>query len=255
MQKFKITIAYDGTDFYGWQIQPNHITISSCLQKTFLHVFGHPIKLMGASRTDAGVHALEQVAQFYSDLKIQENVLLEAWNKALPSSIVIRSLKKISSDFHPCCNVHQKTYYYHLFLKRPLPFAARYGWFYRFIDDVDFNKFAQALALYVGKHDFASFCKIEKEKEKSTIRTIDSITIKKYTRYNLVRITIKGKSFLRFQIRRMTGYALDIARRPDLSINYLQGVLESKNPQQTLLKADGRGLCLRKVQYNDIFDT
>jgi len=249
MQMFKLIISYDGTDFHGWQVQLNNQTISSCLQETFLNVFGRRISLVGASRTDAGVHAFGQVASFKTDLELDEQKILNAWNSRLPKSIVIRQIEKVADDFHSLRNVEQKIYYYHLFLTRPLPFVARYGWFYHFIDAVDLEKFEKALQLYVGEHDFASFCKIETGEKKSTIRTIESITINKFSRFGVLQIVIKGKSFLRFQIRRMIGYALDVARRPELSLDYLKQMLKNPDPRQKLLKADASGLCLRKVVY------
>lgn len=250
MKKFKITIAYDGTDFFGWQIQPTAITITSCLEQTFFNVFNEKISIIGASRTDTGVHALGQVATFYSTLSLQEHMIQKAWNDRLPRSIYIRKLNAVYEKFHPCNNVLQKTYLYHLFLQKPLPFVARYGWNYQFIHHVNMPKFNSALALYQGTHNFGSFCKVEDEK-KTTIRTIDTITIKKLSRWNILQITIKGKSFLRYQIRRMIGYALDVARQPKLSLSYLQDILNNPNPQQTLVKAESCGLCLRKVVYND----
>ncbi len=251
MKKFKAIIAYDGTDFFGWQIQPKAQTITSCLQETFNKVFKQSISIAGASRTDTGVHALGQVAKFSVDLNLPAKTIQDAWNNALPKSIHIKELHHIETDFHPCKNVIQKTYDYHLFLKRPLPFLARFGWHYEFIDRVDFEKFAQVLNFYEGKHNFASFCKIEDE-DKSTIRTIDHITITKLPHFGALRVTIKGQSFLRFQIRRMIGYALDVARRKDLQVSYIQEMLANPNPQQKLLKADGCGLCLRKVLYNEL---
>lgn len=250
MQKFKIIIAYDGTDFSGWAVQPYKITIASTLEKTFYKIFNQEITILGASRTDAGVHAFGQVAQFHAELSIPNEAIKKAWNDLLPSGIHIRSLERVGPDFNPCRNVKQKTYYYVLFLKKPLPFVARFGWHYQFIHFVDLEKFYACLQLYVGEHDFASFCKVEDEK-KSTIRRIDSISVKKLDRWSALLICIKGKSFLHFQIRRMIGYALDVARRKDLTIDYLQSVIDSKNPQQTLLKAEGKGLCLRKVIYHD----
>lgn len=250
MKKYKITVAYDGTDFSGWQIQPRAATITSCIQETFFKVFKQPIVVTGASRTDSGVHALGQVATFSSALGLPEKTIHSALNNQLPKSILIRSLEEVKPAFHPQKNVHQKTYYYHLFLKKPIPFIARFGWLYEFINHVDFDKFAQALALYKGEHDFASFCKIE-DKEKSTIRTIDSITLTKIPQYHVLRVTVKGKSFLRFQIRRMVGYALDVARRKEFPVSYIQGLLKNPDPRQILLKADGCGLCLRKVIYHD----
>lgn len=251
MKVFKLILAYDGTDFYGWQRQPTAITITSCLENTFLKVFNTKIAIVGASRTDTNVHALGQVATFHADINIPLATLQTAWNNMLPKSIHIRSLEQVPEIFHPQKNVRQKTYYYHLFLTRPLPIIARYGWHYEFIHMVDIQKFTQALACYQGEHDFKSFCKVEDEK--TTVRTIDAISLEKIARFNTLRITIKGKSFLRFQIRRMIGYALDVARRPDLPVSYIQDMLEKPNAQQTLTKADGCGLCLRKVSYNNEF--
>ena len=230
-------------------------TVTACLQDTFYLIFKQKIAIVGASRTDTGVHALGQVIKFSANLAASDLAIKNAWNNLLPKSIFIRELSTIDTDFHPCKNVIQKTYYYHLFLKAPLPFVARFGWYYEFIHRVDFEKFAKALKYYEGEHNFGSFCKIEEEgdKTKSPIRTINSITIQKISHFNVLRITIKGKSFLRFQIRRMVGYALDIARRKDLPVSYIQEILNKPNPQQILLKADGCGLCLRKVIYNDLF--
>jgi len=250
VQTFKITIAYDGTDFHGWQIQPEDITITSCMQDAFSNVFGEKINIVGASRTDSGVHALGQMARFRSDINIDLQKLISAWNDKLPNSILIRKIEKVDQSFHPCTNVYQKTYWYHLFLKKPLPFVFRYGWFYRFINKIDLKKFEKALQLYIGKHDFASFCKVE-EPEKETVRKIDSIKLHKIPRFGVLQVRIKGKSFLRFQIRRMIGYALDVASRKEYSLGYLKDLLNNPNPQQQLLKADGCGLCLRKVKYKD----
>ncbi len=253
MQYFKIVIAYDGTDFHGWQTQPNGIiTVSLCMQKAFYKAFKKKVSLVGASRTDAGVHALGQVVKFQTDLNIDSQVILNAWNSILPRSILIKEIKKISNDFHPCKNVLQKTYEYNLFLTRPLPLDSRYGWFCRYIDKVDINQFEQCLKLYVGKHDFTSFCKIEPGEDKDPIRTIDSIELIKDIDNNRLQVIIKGKGFLRFQIRRMIGYALDVARRDDLSVNYLKDVLDKPCSQQKLLKAEGCGLTLRKIDYKDV---
>lgn len=252
MKTYKMTVAYDGTDYYGWQIQPHAQTVSGTLQSTFTRVFKHPVTLLGASRTDTGVHALDQVVRVRTPLDVNPHELMRGWNKSLPRDITIRSMTLIDDDFNPCSNVHEKTYWYTLFLKPPLPFVARYGWFYPFINEVDFTKLEAILKLYQGTHDFASFCK--QEGDRTTIRTINSISMKKISTWNSVHITIKGPSFLRFQIRRMLGYALDIAHQPTKSIDYIKAILDNPNPQQTLIKADGSGLCLRKVIYKDDFN-
>ncbi|KKQ49529.1 MAG: tRNA pseudouridine synthase A [candidate division TM6 bacterium GW2011_GWF2_38_10] len=250
MKKYIALIAYDGTDFSGWQEQPTAPTVASTLQKTFLKVFNQPITVIGASRTDAGVHALGQIASFSCDLPLPPHAMKEAWNNRLPKSIFIRDISLAQPDFHPHKHVLQKTYYYHLFFNRPNPFTARFGWYYEFTKKVDFTKFEEALSLYHGEHDFTSFCRIE-DKHKSPIRTIDHVSTILLPEYDALRIIIKGKSFLQFQIRRMIGYALDVARRKDLPVCTIQDMLNNPNPQQTLLKADGCGLCLRKVLYHD----
>ena len=250
MHAYKITIAYDGSDFFGWQIQADQPTVTSTLCNTFKKTFGEEISMIGASRTDAGVHALGQIALFRSNITVCEQKMRDAWNNALPQSIRIRTLEKADESFHPCKNVKQKTYWYILFLKPPLPLVARYGWYYPFMKRVDLNKFYQALKLYEGTHNFTSFCRIE-DKQKNPIRSIDSITVKKWTHMNTLLVSIKGQSFLRFQIRRMIGYALDVAQRTDLPVEYIQELLDNPHPQQRLIKADGSGLCLRKVIYYD----
>lgn len=248
MQKIKAIIAYDGTDFFGWQRQVKEVTVSSVLESSFYKVFGQKISLIGSSRTDSGVHALNQVAALKCEkLDISCQTIRQAWNNNLPPSILVRDLSYVNEDFHPCFNVLQKTYYYHIFLDRPLPFVARFGWYYKFIDKVNIDKFRKALQLYVGEHDFASFCKVDDDK--NTVRRIDSITIEKITKFNALRVIIKGPGFLHFQIRRMIGYALDIARRDDLSHEYVSELLNKPDHRQTLTKAESCGLCLRKVIY------
>ncbi len=186
---------------------------------------------------------------FKADLKCPDLTTVRlAWNNLLPKSIMIRDLQVVPDNFHACFHVEQKIYHYHLFLQRPLPFWARYGWHYRFIPEVDFSKFEQALNLYLGEHDFGSFCKVDEE-GKDTVRRIDLIKLERFNRFGMLRVTVVGPGFLRFQIRRMVGYALDVARRKDLSLNYLKDLLNNPDPKQTLLKAEACGLCLRKVVY------
>jgi len=247
MKTYRIIVAYDGTDFFGWQTQPDAPTVTSCLQKTFEHVFGQTPDIFGASRTDSGVHALAQVARVRSDVGCSSESLLRAWNNALPKSILIRHLEPVDSSYDPRRGVTQKTYHYHLFYRQPLPFVARYGWFYDNVRYVEWNQFQEALLNYVGTHDFGSFCTQEGGVE--TVRTVDAIVVEKLKRYRAFRVTIKGKGFVRFQIRRMIGCALDVARRPDLTPEFIANLLENPDPRQALTKAGAEGLVLRKILY------
>lgn len=245
MERYKLIISYDGTNYHGWQEQPKLTTICGLLQKRFYTVFQVPARLVGASRTDAGVHALGQVAECKTTLNLDLEKILYAWNNALPPDIVIRTLEKADPDFHPFKHVAFKIYYYHFFLERPLPFVQRYGLFFR--HSVNLKKLEACLHIFVGTHDFRSFCKGD-EKE-STIRTIQSASIEHFKRFNLCRIAIKGPSFLRYMIRRIVGACLEVASHSDLTIDVLQKALGQKDPKQLLPNAPAKGLMLYKIVY------
>lgn len=248
MQNYKIVIAYDGTDFHGWQVQPEAVTVASTLQRVFKRVFHEEIAITGASRTDTGVHALGQVAKFHSSMDIGLDTMRDAWNNSLPKSIFIRSIEK--KNFRIFGDVISKTYYYHLFYKHPLPFVARYGWFWKFIDHVDFDLFEKAMNCFLGEHDFRSFCKVY-EKGCSTVRTINFIKMRKLERFAAIQIEINGGGFLQYQIRRMIGAALDVASKKSLSTDFLVHQLKFPSDQQELTKAESSGLCLRKIFYKE----
>jgi tRNA pseudouridine38-40 synthase len=254
MKPYKIIIAYDGTDYHGWQEQaPGVSTIAGAMQDCFHKVFGHSIKVVGASRTDAGVHALGQVARFYTDLQINSQILLKAWNGGLPSAIHIRSLEPIIDTggkytFHPQHNVREKIYQYHFFVQRPLPFIARYGHFHPY--SLDMQKMKNCLRLFVGKHDFASFC-VEHCTD-DTICTVDAITLKHIDQYNAWQITVKGKRFLHHMIRRMVGAALNIASHQNLSPELIVQALKEPGVYDHLPTAPAQGLLLKKIVYDTI---
>lgn len=244
IMRYKLTIAYDGTDFHGWQIQPNAISITQAMQDTFFRVFNKNIDIIGASRTDAGVHALGQIAAFSTDVRVSTEHMMRAWNDALPSAIVIRSLEQTDDSFHPIYGVHEKIYWYHFFLTRPLPFVERYGWFYRY--PVDFDRLVEALNIFVGTHDFRSFC-TGTDMGEHTVRTIDAIAVTQ-EQFGAWRITVKGAGFLRHMIRRIVGASLTAASG-NVQIDELRAILEERDPNQALINAPAKGLCLYAIQY------
>jgi len=246
MKVYKLIIAYDGSDYFGWQGQTHKPSIAHTLNYTFTKVFKSEMRVLGASRTDAGVHALGQVVRIKTLLAISPEKLQWAWNNALPSSIMIRSIEAVDSSFNPFCNVIQKTYYYHFFLDRPLPFLERYGYFHPFKTNTELLHCA--LQTFVGTHDFASFRSSEDVRE-DTVRTIDSIHFEYIKRYNVYRIVIKGQKFLRHMIRRIVGAALTISSREGCSLEQLQAVMEKCDPSHTLLNAPAKGLLLYKITY------
>lgn len=245
MARYKIIIAYDGTDFYGWQVQAGQNTVAGTLQNIFYDVFGKEIRLVAASRTDAGVHALGQCAAFDVDFTIDHQQLKQAWQNMLPASLLLRSLTPVGPAWNPRKNVQQKTYYYHFFQERPLPMLARYGWYYR--HHVDLKKLEQALQIFVGTHDFRSFC--TGNEYENTQRTIDKITIEYLHHFKAHRIVVKGPGFLRYMIRRIVGACIEVASRPNAKLEELHTILEQKNPEQLLFTAPPQGLLLYKIIY------
>jgi tRNA pseudouridine38-40 synthase len=269
--RYKMTVAYDGTDYHGWQIQEGLPTIVSTLQQTFKKVFHQEITIVGASRTDTGVHALGQVASFVTDLNITPQALRSAWNNLLPPSILIRNLEVAeelysqranevdqpfsvdeprSADrrgFHPQRNVLQKTYRYYFFTHRPLPQYARYGWHVRY--PIDFEKLNKALQVFVGTHDFRAFCTVAPDDPRDTVRTIDAIEMKYVRRTRVYYIEVRGKSFLHFMIRRIVGACIQVSYLKEVPISELVKALASKDPRTSFLKAPACGLVLRKIEY------
>ena len=249
LNRYKIIVSYDGTAYHGWQVQKTLPTVAGTMQKAFRDVFNTDISLLGASRTDAGVHALGQVATFCTDLRVEPRGMFHAWSNSLPVDIVIRSLELVSADFNPHHDVEYKLYQYHFFVSRPLPLVQRYGWFFRL--PVDLEKLQECLQVFVGTHDFRSFCTGD-EKGDDTIRTIDSITLSYHEPFNAYRIQVRGQRFLQYMIRRMVGAALDVAARKMVSSEYLRQVLAEKNPRQNLINAPAQGLLLHEIMYKKV---
>ena len=245
MTCYRIVVAYDGTCYHGWQMQPDATTICQVLTDKFQKVFSHSISIFGASRTDAGVHALGQVAIVRSPIFIPVDKLKKAWNNALPEDITIQEIKHLELLVHPHAGVVQKTYWYHFFVKQPLPFFQRYGWYIERKVDIDILR--EAISLFVGKHDFRSFCTGEEMRD--TVRIIDSIELSYVEGYGAYRIEFKAKGFLRYMIRRIVGACIEVACRSDLTLDDLRAVLLAKNPCHTLPNAAAKGLLLYSILY------
>lgn len=248
MNRYKILISYNGKNYHGWQIQPKSITISKVLQDKFNSVFKKNIKIIGASRTDSGVHALGQVAKFDLDTDINSEILLKAWNRVLPTDILIRSLERVDLNFHPRKFVKEKIYYYNFSLIKPNPLIADYVYWLK-NSKLDLNKLNVALKLFTGTHDFRAF--VTGKEGISTIKTVDSIETLYLKKFNIYQVQFKGKSFLRYMIRRIMGATLKIASSNNLNIDYLKDVLISCNPENNLCTAPGSGLILRKILYTN----
>lgn len=250
MNQYVLTISYDGTSYFGWQVQDNVPTIAQTLSDTFKSVFNHEIKIVGASRTDAGVHARGQVALCSTSLAVDPFRLWQAWQNRLPSDIVIASCNRAPEWFHPQRDVKQKTYFYHFFQEQPSPFLARYGWQVPY--QIDLAKLQEALQVFVGTHDFRSFCTGD-EMGADCTRRIDEISVLAVPEFHMQRIVVKGPGFLRHMIRRIVGASLQVAGDNQLSCGVLQKALAERNPRQTLINAPAKGLMLYCIEYEKSF--
>lgn len=247
--RYKIIVSYDGTAYYGWQEQPGKATIAGTLACTFKKIFNAKVSILGASRTDAGVHARGQVAIVTTKLDLAPDRILFAWNNTLPDDILITALERCDDDFHPHYNVKQKTYSYTVYERRPSPFVTRYGWYY--YKKINIDRLRAALAHFLGTHDFRAFCTIENIIIENTVRTIDTIDVFYDTELCVYRIEIKGEKFLRYMIRRMVGAAVKIAADDTLSTDLIRTTLAKKDPSHELPNAPACGLTLMNIEYSN----
>lgn len=242
---YKLTVSYDGTNYHGWQWQPHQSSIERTLKETFLGVFKQEeLYLVGASRTDAGVHADGQVVRIGTHINLAPEKLQTVLNDALPPDIVIQSIELVDQSFHPQHNIKEKVYQYRIFTQRPHPTVQRYGWYVK--EKINKITLGFALAEFMGTHDFAAFCK-ESGTGKDTVKTIDNCA------FDLddlgIVITVVGKSFLHNMIRRMVGAAVQIAINKKLSPDLITQTLETKKITKELPTAPAKGLCLKYIKY------
>ncbi len=215
MHNVKLTIAYDGTDFHGWQIQSSQPTIQGAIADVLRRITQEGVFLHGAGRTDAGVHALGQVAHFKTQSELSPAEFQRALNALLPPAIRVVSAEEVGPDFHARWQALSKTYRYRIYRGRVVPPSEwRYVLHYPFPLDLDAMR--QACVMYVGTHDFASFAAStgseEDDQERTTIREIFEAQLAEAENDEELHFTVRGKSFLRYMVRKMVGTLLDVGR-------------------------------------------
>lgn len=244
MRNFKLTVAYDGTRFYGWEHQPGRDTIQGKLEAVLGQLADGPVEVIGAGRTDAGVHARAMVASVALDTDLTEEAIRDHCNRYLPDAIAVREVKECGPRFHARYNALGKTYRYTCFDGPVKPvFDRRYVTLLDYTVDVE--KMQKAAAYLVGEHDFMSFCGNPKMK-KSTVRTVDTITIQR--RRDRVIFTFHGKGFLQNMVRIMVGTLLEVGRGywpPE----QVETILNARDRTRAGPTAPPEGLCLMKVDY------
>lgn len=244
MRRIMLTVAYDGTAYNGWQVQPNGITIEGELNRALKELLGEDISVIGASRTDAGVHALCNMAVFDTESRILPEKIAPALNARLPEDIRVQRSVEVASDFHPRrCNT-KKTYEYRVYMgKYENPIGRQYAHFVYVPLDVE--KMEKAAGYLVGEHDFKSFC-VAKAQVLTTVRTLYGIEVKKEGNYLTIRVS--GNGFLFNMVRIIAGTLLEVGKGK-LAPEQVKEILEAKDRQEAGPTAPARGLTLVSFEF------
>jgi tRNA pseudouridine38-40 synthase len=253
MRYFKLTIAYDGTDFHGWQMQTNKPTIQGEIVNVLQRLTQEKIVLHGAGRTDAGVHALGQVGSFRTQAHLSAEEFQRALNALLPPTIRITGAEEVGPDFNARWSARGKIYRYRLYRGKVVPpMIWRYVLHYPF--PLDEESMREATARFVGMHDFASFAAStgseDDDKERSTEREIYSTELVRTPNNEELVFTVSGRSFLRYMVRKMVGTLLDVGRGK-LTPADIERLFELKDRSKSGPTVPPQGLVMVAVQHEE----
>jgi tRNA pseudouridine38-40 synthase len=242
LQNHKITISYDGTDYHGWQKQKGYPTIQDELEKALQQILSKKISVIGSGRTDAGVHALGQVAHFKANTRLDQKEFILALNGTLPKDIRVSSLQKISADFHARKSARSKIYRYRILNSpRMSPFLLRYV--LHWPSTLDIQAMRDAAALFIGEYDFTSF---SSNRELHPVRNIIRSGI--IQRDKEIDYSVEANGFLRYMVRSIVGTLLQVGRGKMLPED-IPKMFETKKRSLRSPTAPAQGLCLIKVKY------
>ncbi len=208
MRRIKLVIAYDGTNYCGWQLQPGKPTVEAELNRALSELLREAVTVTGASRTDSGVHALGNVAVFDTESRIPAEKISYAVNQRLPEDIRVQSSYEAAPDFHPRKTVSRKTYEYRI-LNRKIALPTERLYATHIYYDLDVIRMQEAAEYLVGEHDFKSFCSV-KTQALDTVRTIYQLTVTKEE--DIIRIRVTGSGFLYNMVRIIAGTLMEIGR-------------------------------------------
>jgi tRNA pseudouridine38-40 synthase len=255
MRYFKLIIAYDGTDFHGWQMQSNKPTIQGEIVNVLRRITQESVQLHGAGRTDAGVHALGQIGSFRTQSTLSAGEFQRALNALLPPTIRIVAAEEVGPDFNARWSARGKIYRYRLYRGKVVPpMLWRYVLHYPFPLDEDAMR--DASARFVGMHDFASFAAStgseEDDKERSTEREIYSTELVRSSDQEELVFTVRGRSFLRYMVRKIVGTLLDVGRGK-LKPDDIDRLYELKDRSKSGPTVPPQGLCMVSVELEEAF--
>ncbi len=244
MKNYKMTLMYDGTRYYGWEHQPGRDTIQGKLEAVLERMCGVPVEVIGAGRTDAGVHARGMVASFQAETERAPEEIRDYLNRYLPDDIAVKEVREAAPRFHARYKAVGKTYCYTCFDGPVKPvFNRRYVT--RLDAAPDLEAMRRAAAILQGEHDFRSFCGNPKMK-KSTVRTVDTIEIVRKGGY--LYFNVHGTGFLQNMVRILVGTLLEVGYGR-MAPEQMADILESRDRRLAGPTAPPEGLCLVKVDY------
>lgn len=255
MKKIKLLIQYDGTAYAGWQVQKNQRSVQGILEDALFRITGENLRVTGASRTDAGVHALGQVAAFTTLSKLEPAVFLRALNARLPDDTRVLEAGEAAADFHPRYNALHKTYTYLIAGSGDCSlFLSRYAWVVPF--RLDFGAMEEAAGHLTGTRDFSSF-RASGCSARNPVRSVTALEITRtpsspFLSFSCstpcIRVTIRAQAFLRHMVRNIVGTLVEVGRGKMVPV-MMKEILEKRNRQAAGKTAPACGLFLEKIEY------
>ena len=242
MNNFKLTIQYDGTDYAGWQVQNNAVSVQQKIIDAIAILLKEKVNLIGAGRTDTGVHALGQTANFRTEKEIEEFKFRYQLNSLLPRDISITEIKKVTPEFHARFDAKKRSYIY-LISKHKSPFYDRYS--YRYKGKLDITEMNKVSRIFLGSHDFTSFCRKNSD-TKNKICNIYDIHWRETD--GMIYFFIEADRFLHGMVRTIIGTLLEVVQN-NLSDDHINGLFEAKERDLAGTAVPGKGLFLYKVKY------
>ena len=245
MRTIKLIIEYDGSNYLGWQVQPNGQTIQGVIQDRLKRLTGESSQLIGSGRTDAGVHALGQVAHFKTESRMDANTFQRALNSLLPEDIVIRRAEEVDAEFHARRSARSKVYKYRI-LNRVTPPAIDRQYVWHVPQKLNLDEMKKATHGLVGEHDFSAFRSVGSS-ARSSVRNILRADWKR-GKGGLLRLEIEATGFLKQMVRAIVGTLVEVGRGK-ISVQKFREILESKDRKKAGPTAPARGLFLKEVKY------
>lgn len=250
IRNIRMFIAYDGSNYLGWQIQPKGPTIQGIIQDALSKILGHKVKLKSAGRTDAGVHAIYQTAHFLTTSDRPLEIIFKGVNAMLPQDIVVWKLEEVDFKFHSQRDLIKKTYVYYIYnypIRNPL--VRLYSWWVP--EKLDLRSMEACLPLIIGEKDFASFRKSGTD-VKTTIRTVYDARFKRVPgKKHMIAFEITGKGFMRYMVRNIVGTLVEVGRG-NLTVEDFERILSARDRRVAPPPAPPQGLFLKKIDYPEI---